>query len=183
MLLLILAICAAPVVASYLVFYVFPPSGRTNHGELITPQPPPPGLSLTAAGGEPYSLASLRGRWVLLHVDQGACDSGCAEKLFMIRQLRTMTGKERTRIDRAWMITDAAAIDPRLLEAYAGTVMVRADRAQLSGWLQVPDGRPVEDFIFLVDPLGNLMMRYGRDADPVKIRKDLGRLLKASRVG
>lgn len=183
MLLLVLAVCLAPVVASYLLYYVFPPAGRSNYGDLIEPQRPVPPLRLGTLDGEPYTLDSLKGQWVLLHADQAACGSGCAEKLFMIRQLRTMTGKDRTRIERVWLVTDEAAVDPRIPPAYEGTVMLRGDREQLVRWLPVPDGARIEDFFYVVDPLGNLMMRYPRDADPAKVRKDLGKLLKASRVG
>jgi hypothetical protein len=183
MMLLILAVCVAPVIASYLLYYVFPPGGRTNYGELIQPQRPVPALELVAPGGEPYRFDSLRGRWVLLQVDAGSCDTPCLEKLFMIRQLRTMTGKERHRIDRVWLVTDDAAIDPRVQQAYEGTLMLRADRDQLVAWLPVAEGAAQEGFIYLVDPLGNLMMRFPLDADPGKVRKDLGKLLKASRVG
>lgn len=183
-------VCASPVLASYLAYYVFPPEGRTHYGALVEPQRPVPALALAAADGapadaslSPAGLQSLRGRWVLLQVDSGACDTECVEKLYMMRQLRTMTGKERSRIERAWLVTSDERIDERLLEPYEGTWMTRADRAELLAWLPLPEGAELEDFLFLVDPLGNLMMRFERQGDPKRIHKDLTRLLKASRVG
>jgi hypothetical protein len=182
-LMLLLAVFAAPVVASYLFYFAFPPAGRVNYGDLIDPQRPVPTLELATLGGERFPVDSLKGQWVLLHVDHGACDTACVEKLFTVRQLRTMTGKDRTRIERAWLITDDAAVDPRLLAAYDGTLMLRGGRDDFARWLPVPDGARVEDFLYLVDPLGNLMMRFPRDGDPGKVHKDIARLLKASRVG
>jgi hypothetical protein len=181
-LLLLLGVCASPVIASYLMFYVFMPSGRTNYGELIEPRPAP-ALQLVSVAGEPATLQAMRGRWLLLHVDGGACPTDCAEKLYTIRQLRAMTGKERTRIEPVWLVTDDAAIDSRILEAYDGTRMLRVDRSALTDWLPPGDGARIEDHLFMVDPLGNLMMRYARDGEPRRIHKDIGRLLKASRVG
>jgi hypothetical protein len=179
----VLLVCAAPVIASYLAYYVFPPSGRTNFGTLIEPQRPVPELSLATVDGKPYRFASLLGQWVLLHVDSGACDKPCVDKLYALPQQRTMTGKERERIDRVWLVGDAAAPSAALLREYEGTVVLRADPAQLAPLLPVEPGRRVQDYLYLVDPLGNLMMRFPADGDPSRIRKDISRLLRASRVG
>jgi hypothetical protein len=182
-LLLLFALCTLPVFASYLLYYAYPPSGRANYGELIDPQRPVPALAVVPVGDGPASLAAMRGQWLLLQVDSGACQTACAEKLFTIRQLRTMAGKERTRIGRVWLVTDDAPVDARLIEAYEGTAMLRAERAALAQWLPVPEGGQLEDYLFLVDPLGNLMMRHARDGEPRRIHKDIARLLKASRIG
>jgi hypothetical protein len=181
-LLLLIAVCVSPVVASYLMFYVFMPTGRTNYGDLVEPRQAP-AMQLVSVEGEQATLQSLRGRWLLLHVDGGDCPTSCAEKLYTIRQLRAMTGKERTRIEPVWLVTDGAAVDARLIEAYAGTRMLRVDRAALAGWLPAREGARIEDHLFMVDPLGNVMMRFERDGEPRRIHKDIGRLLKASRIG
>jgi hypothetical protein len=172
---------AAPVIASYLAYYVLPPSGRTNYGELIQPQRPAPALALSTPDGSPYRFASLLGQWVLLQVDGGACDPTCTDKLFALRQQRTMTGRERDRIDRVWLVDDA--VTPVLSPDYEGTLVLRADPAELARWLPVDPGRSVRDYLYVIDPLGNLMMRFPADGEPARIRKDIGRLLRASRVG
>ena len=179
----VLLVCAAPVIASYLAYYVMPPGGRTNFGTLIEPQRPVPDLKLAAPDGAPARFASLLGQWVLLQVDAGACAAACTDKLYALRQQRTMTGKDRDRIERVWLVSDAATPSPSLLRDYEGTVVLRADPAELAALLPVEPGRRVEDYLYVVDPLGNLMMRFPADGDPAKIRKDLARLLKASRVG
>jgi hypothetical protein len=182
-LLAILLVCAAPVIASYLAYYVLPPLGRTNFGDLIEPQRPIPELRLSGADGAAFKFESLRGRWVLLQFDSGACDPACVDKLYAMRQQRTMTGKDRERIERVWLIGDAAATPDVLASDYAGTIALRVDPAELGAVFPVEAGRRLQDYLYVIDPLGNLMMRFPATGEPARIRKDLGRLLRASRVG
>ena len=182
-LLAILLVCAAPVVASYLAYYVLPPAGRTNYGTLIVPQRPVPALRLIGTDGTPRRFDALLGQWVLLQADAGACGPACVAKLTALRQQRTMTGRDRDRIDRAWLVTDDVAPAAGLLREFDGTWVARADPGELAALLPVEPGRRIEDYLYLVDPLGNLMMRFPADGEPARIRKDLGRLLRASRVG
>jgi hypothetical protein len=179
----VLLVCMSPVLASYFFYYVMPPSGRTNYGTLIEPQRPLPELRLADTAGKPYRIASHLGQWVLLHVDAGACDAPCAAKLYALRQQRTMTGKERERIDRVWLVTDATAPAAALLNDHEGTFVLRADPTELGALMPVEPGRRIEDYLWVIDPMGNLMMRFPADGDPAKIRKDISRLLRASRVG
>jgi cytochrome oxidase Cu insertion factor (SCO1/SenC/PrrC family) len=179
----ILLVCAAPVIASYLAYYVMPPLGRTNFGDLIEPQRPIPDLRLSAPDGAAFKFESLRGRWVLLQFDSGQCDPACVDKLYALRQQRTMTGKDRERIERVWLIGDAAAPPDVLASDYAGTIALRVDPAELGAVFPVEAGRRLQDYLYVIDPLGNLMMRFPATGEPARIRKDLGRLLKASRVG
>ncbi len=181
---MVVLVCAAPVIASYLAYYVFPPASRTNFGTLIEPQRPVrdfPAMDLLAGG--PYRISALRGQWVLVQVDTGACAKACTDKLYALRQQRTMTGKERDRVERLWLVTDATRPEPATLRDYDGTLVVAAARPELEALLPVEPGRRMEDYLFLIDPMGNLMMRFPADGDPARIRKDIGRLLKASRVG
>ncbi|MBL8382042.1 MAG: redoxin domain-containing protein [Burkholderiales bacterium] len=179
--LLLLLVCAAPVIASYVTFYFIRPSGGVNYGTLITPVRPLPELALTRLDGTAFPLAELRGKWVLLTFDAGACAPGCPEKLHKMRQLRTMQGKERERIERAWLITDGAPLATLLIREYDGTRMLRATDPAVAR--AFPAAERLTDHIYLIDPLGNLVLRYPKDADPMKMHKDLGRLLKYSGIG
>ena len=179
----VLLVCASPVIASYLAYYVFPPVGRTNYGDLIQPQRPVPELSLKGLDGAPTSWKPLLGQWVLLQVDSGACPTACTDKLYALRQHRTMTGKERDRIERVWLITDQAQPEAKVLEGYEGTFVLRVDAQQLGHWLVVEPGQALTDYVFMIDPQGNLMMRFPADGDPRRIHKDIARLLRASRIG
>jgi cytochrome oxidase Cu insertion factor (SCO1/SenC/PrrC family) len=177
---LIIVLCVAPVAASYLLYYLWPPARSVNYGELLGPRP----LSdpaLTMADGTPFKLSSLKGKWVLAMVDTAACDSWCEKKLLYIRQLRLTQGKDMDRVERAWIVTDGAPPRAEAVASYRGTWFIRAAGSGIVTLF--PATSAVSDHIYVIDPLGNLMMRYPRDPDPQLMIKDLKRLLKASRVG
>lgn len=182
---LVLALCAAPVIASYLTYYVFRPVGRTNYGDLVSPQRPLPRLALSRLDGSAVDVADLRGRWLMVLVDGGDCPDSCSQKLWKMRQVRLTTGKDADRIERVWLISDAAPLPTIVMREYEGTIFLRADASELASFLPLPTeaGAMLVDPIWLVDPLGNLMMRWPKDADPNRMKRDLGRLLKASRIG
>jgi cytochrome oxidase Cu insertion factor (SCO1/SenC/PrrC family) len=175
-----LALAVAPVAGSYFMYYFWPPARSINYGELLEPQPlPDPALSL--ADGAPFQLSSLKGKWVLAMVDGAECDAYCEKKLIYMRQLRLTQGKNMDRVERLWLISDEAALRAAAIADYPDTRVVRAAGSAL---LKAFAGRPAaSDHIYLIDPLGNLMMRYPRDPDPQLMIKDLTRLLKASRIG
>lgn len=180
----VLLVCAAPMIFSYLTYYVIKPAGRTNYGALIDPRTYPiPDLGATTLDGKPAGLDAYKGKWIMLNVDLGACEQACRDQLVMMRQLRIMQGKERDRIERVWLITDATPLDTTLMRVIEGTRMLRARPEAVAKWLPVEEGGNAADHIYLIDPLGNLMMRFPANADPSKVKKDLGKLLKASAIG
>jgi hypothetical protein len=176
---LILAVCVIPFVASYLVYYLSPPQSRMNYGELIDPRPFP-AAPLARLDGSRFSLAELKGRWVMLQVDAGACAEPCRRKLYQMRQVRLTQGREMGRIERLWLVRDDSPVDPALLSDYSGTHVVRAGRTAIAA---LPAVRDAADHVYLIDPLGNLMLRFPKDADPSRMKKDLERLLKVSNTG
>ena len=180
----ILAVCASPLIGSYLAYYVIKPSGRTNYGDILDPrQYPLPATGTTGLDGKPLSLDTYRGKWVMLQIDGGACATSCRGKLFAMRQLRLMQGKEMTRVERVWLISDQVPLETTLMREFEGTRFVRGDAETLSKWLPVDGGTVMQDHLYLIDPRGNLMMRFPKDADPGKVKKDLGKLLRASSIG
>lgn len=177
---LILALTTAPVAASYLLYYFWPPAHTVNYGELIEPQPLPD-LQLALADGAPFRLSRLKGKWLLVSVDSGQCDTHCDRKLLYMRQLRLTQGKNSERVERVWLVSDGAVPRNEAVSQYPGTWIVRGGGAALLG--HFPAAGATSDHIYLIDPLGNLMMRFPRDPDPRLMIKDLARLLKASQVG
>ena len=174
-----------PVVASYLAYYVFPSQQRTNYGDLIDPQRDVPDAAAVGLDGKPVALSALRGRWMLLTVDSTACERACTDKLWMMRQVRLTTGKDRDRIERVWLVTDSGAVRPELLAEFDGTVMARTDAAAFAAALPVDAqaGTQLTDHVWVIDPLGHVMMRFPKQADPNKVKKDVTKLLKVSRIG
>lgn len=181
---LVIAICAAPMIFSYLTYYVIKPTGRTNYGEILDPRLYPiPHLGAHLLGGEAKELDAYKGKWIMLQVDSGACEKSCQDKLYQVRQLRLAQGREMDRIERVWLVNDEQAIDTVLLRQFDGVRTLVAPAKLISQWLPTETNTQVTDHIYIIDPLGNLMMRFPKNADPNKIKKDLAKLLKASAIG
>jgi hypothetical protein len=180
---LVLLICAAPVVASYFTYYVVRPDGRRNYGDLIVPQRPLPDVVGTTLDGRSVNLRTLKDQWLLLSVAGGACDAACTNHLYFQRQLREGLGKDKDRLDRVWLIDDGAPVADGLLPALRDATVIRVPRAALQQWLQPQAGQQLEDHLYVVDPMGNWMMRFAPGVDlhtAPKIKKDLERLMRGS---
>lgn len=181
--LMVLLLCAAPVIASYFTYYVIRPEGRRNFGELIDPQRTTPSMLATNLEGQSVNLQTLKGQWLLVSVSGGACDTACQNHLYLQRQLREALGKEKERLDWVWLISDAAPVPATLLPALKGATVLRLPADQLSTWLQPAKGQTLADHLYVVDPMSNWMMRYppGFNAEAAaKAKRDIERLLKAS---
>lgn len=216
-LILVFLCTLAPIVAAFVVYYnpQWWPEGSSNYGTLVEPQRPMPSaeaLQLTTLEGEPFDLQSLKGKWLLLSVGEAACPESCARKLFITRNSHASQGKNVDRLARVWFITDEGEIPAKVLEAYRGTIMVRAQPEQLARFLLGSDvatasasssGNPSDSSIspsaeatanssasgdllgpiWVIDPLGNLMLQFPPQADGVKVRKDISKLIYNSRIG
>jgi hypothetical protein len=135
-------------------------------------------ISFDVADASAVSFAEFAGQWVFVSIDSAGCDEDCARKLYLMRQVRLTQGKYTDRIERVWLINDGKKPTPELLASYQGMhVFPLSDAASLSLF---PADVAQKDYIYLVDPMGNLMMRYGRDADPSKMKKDVSKLLRVS---
>lgn len=182
--LLVLLACAAPVIASYLTFYVIRPEGRANYATLIAPtRSLSLDLPLTDLDGQAVSPTSLKGQWLVVVVGRSDCDADCEQRLFLQRQLREMTGRERERIDKVWLVTDDAPIRPALRAALAAappTLVLRVPAAALAQWLAPAAGESLESHLYVVDPMGEWMMRAPPQPQPAKLKRDLDKLLRAS---
>jgi len=171
-LILILLVGLAPLVASYTAYYFLRNDARTNYGTLLATAPAPP-LEGARGDGAPFRIEDLRGKWVLVVVTGEGCDAACGRMLYATRQARTMQGAESERIARVWLAPNAAVPPADQPDLIAAAVPARATAA-LPG---------TGAAIYLVDPLGNLVLRYGDEPDIKGVSRDLGRLLKASRIG
>jgi cytochrome oxidase Cu insertion factor (SCO1/SenC/PrrC family) len=177
---LVAAVCIAPFIASFAAYYFYKPEGRVNYGQLIDAKKLPVEPLMQYDGGG-FMLRQLEGKWIFLVVDEAACDAYCEKKLWQIRQIRKTQGKYPERIERVWLITGKGEPAQRLHAEFEDTWMINAQGSSLLEALPFEGART--DHIYLVDPLGNLVLRYPRDADPSRIRKDIERLLKVSRIG
>jgi hypothetical protein len=191
LMIVVLLVCAAPVVASYFAYFVVRPQARSNYGELILPtRPMPASLPLVDLAGAAVAPLSLRGQWLVVVVAGAACDARCERHLWLQRQLHETLGAEKDRVDKLWLIDDAAAPRRKTLDAiaaadnarapFAPARVLRSSRAALAAWLAPAPGHALEDHLYIVDPRGDWMMRVPVDPDPARLKRDMDRLLRAS---
>ena len=180
---LLLLVCAAPVLASYFTYYVIKPEGRRNYGELIDPQRALPEVTAQTLDGRAVPLADLKGQWLLVQVDSGACAKACEDKLYLQRQLRESLGREKDRVDRVWLVADEQPVPAALSTGLTQATVLRVPQAVLSNWLAAAPGQALTDHLYVVDPMGHWMMRFPAGMDVAgagKAKRDLERLMKGS---
>ena len=179
----VLLICAAPVVASYLTYYVIRPSSMKSFGELILPVKAMPALQAQDLSGQAVALQSLKGQWLLVSVAPAACDAACQQNLYLQRQMRAALGREKDRTDWVWLVSDEAKVDEQLLSGLTEAVVLRLPAAEIQQWLSPQAGQVLSDHLYLVDPYGAWMMRFppklNQEQAP-KVRRDWERLLRAA---
>ncbi len=180
-LLLLAVFFAAPLVLAWLAYrFEWGTGASGNYGELVGPTALPE-LTLTVLDGGQVSTSRLRGKWVLVQFDAARCDAYCERKLYYMRQVRRALGKDMERVARLWVLTDSGTPAAAVVAAFEGTEILRSDNGRFAATFGAP--AQLADHIYLVDPMGNLMLRFPRDPDPSKMLKDLQRLLKYSQIG
>jgi len=176
-LLLLIGMFILPVAASYLAYYVWQPTARKNYGELIKQiDVQIKGVSLD---GQPKDIANLKGKWVMVYVGSGSCPKTCQDLLYYMRQTRTAQGKEMGRVERLWILTDGAVPATELQQFHAGLNYLMADASPTSQFVGSETGM----YLYMIDPLGHLMMRWPQNPEPSRMIKDIKQLLKASQIG
>jgi len=190
-LVLLTLIVALPMLVSFVLYFSdWRPQGKSRHfGELINPARPLPELALRAVTGEPVPLSALRRHWQLVYVGRSDCDPSCEATLDRIHRVRLAMGKEMRRVEYSFVVVDGNPAQwKKLADDHPGLRVLAADSTVLKTLIPAlagNDGRAPQpgDLIYLVDPIGNLVLRYAADADPSGIRKDLARLLRLSQIG
>jgi hypothetical protein len=173
-------VSAFPIAAALYFYYVAPPAGRMNHGDLLQPARLPAKPLPLLSGGE-FRFDHMKGKWLLLQIDSGGCDARCRGKLYAMRQIRLAQGKDMVRLERAWLLSDDLRPAPNLLAEHEGTLVIRAAGSEVLAAFPAPVDRAAH--LYVVDPQGNLMMRFPEKPDPTRMIKDLQRLLRPSRIG
>lgn len=195
-LVLIILLSLAPVLAAVLVYFnpQWRPDGSVAYGSLIEPQRPIPAqaaLEATTLDGQPFDVETLRGKWLLVAADGGDCQDACARKLFILRNSHASQGKNVERLARVWFITDDAPVPAKVLEAYKGTVMLRIKPEQLKAFLMTETAAStvataasaLAEPMWIIDPHANLILQYPANAEPEKVRGDISKLVRNSRIG
>ena len=180
-----------PLLAAW-VLYLNPDwsQGRptTNYGEFLTPARPLPPLLLRQQDGSEYDLAGRKDRWSLLQLVSADCDQVCRETLHKARQVRLTLGRDMHRVQRVLVVSGESGPSAELLAEYPELLVLQAtpEQAVTLAELTLPDDGvsvPLSGRLYIIDPLGNLMMSYPSDFEMKGLQKDIKRLLKASYVG
>jgi cytochrome oxidase Cu insertion factor (SCO1/SenC/PrrC family) len=189
-LIVMVVVFAAPVVLAWWLYAVvqWRPADTVNHGVLVEP---PRRLDtayrLSTPAGTVMQPDYLQGKWTLVTIGDSDCDPVCTGNFYKMRQVRLAQGEDMRRVQRLFLITTPEAELPGTLEEYPEMDVVLLPRSTqeefLAPFLIDAAAPSAAGRVYLVDPLGNLMMYYNRDADPSGILKDLKRLLKISSVG
>jgi hypothetical protein len=180
------ALFFVPLMTSFVLYYVggWRPAGSTNNGELITPARPLESAPFTLPDGTTSARADLlKGRWSLVHIGPGRCDEACQRALWVMRQTRLLLAEDMDRVQRVFIATEACCNGEYLEREHPGLETVQAlDPSTRDFFSQFPPQDRAHS-IYVVDPLGNLMMRTDARAEPKGLLRDLEKLLKLSHIG
>ncbi|HEX8873608.1 MAG TPA: hypothetical protein VF780_03190 [Nitrosospira sp.] len=169
----------APIIASYTLYFWDVRPTTVNYGELLEVKPFS-GTASNLSDNTIFRVRDLRGKWALITVDSGKCDEQCSKKLYFMRQVRMIQNTEKERIERVWLIDDGEVPAAEITKQYEGTWLINAKDSELLKALPAKGSN--HDHIYLIDPIGNLMMRFPKNPDPAQIAKDIKRLLKVSQL-
>lgn len=180
-LLLLVAFFALPAALAWLLNFSgdYTPQATANYGALIQPVKPVSAEGFVDPQGAPLAADFFLGEWVLVYHLNGSCTEACQQSLYRMRQVRLAQGKNIDRVKRLLVVDDGATAEwlAQVQEHYPGLVLVRPMEAGVAAAF------PAGDHLYLVDPLGNLMMDYAPEVEPRGLIKDLERLLRISYIG
>jgi hypothetical protein len=167
------ALFVSPLLIAFFTYYgsAWRPAGQVNHGTLITPPRPLPASALP------------RGKWTLLYVGDGACDSACREALHVMRQTRLALNNDMTRVERTFLATAHCCAREFLSREHAGLVVLDGASPAEQPLLRELSAPAPAHLLYIVDPLGNLVMSYDARSDPHGLLEDLKKLLRLSHIG
>jgi cytochrome oxidase Cu insertion factor (SCO1/SenC/PrrC family) len=182
---LLVALFFAPLLLAFLMYYgsQWRPPGRTNHGTLIEPARPLPRLALKRPDGSSAGDGVLVGRWSLVYVASGECDAACHATLYFMRQSYLAMGNLIPRLQQVFLATGRCCDREFLAREHPDLVALDGGGGAAAAWLAQIPANARSHTLFIVDPRGNLMMRYDALMDPKGLREDLKKLLDLSHIG
>lgn len=186
-LIFLVLVFALPLAAATWLYHspeVWKPTAFTNHGQLMNPPRRLNPVALVDVTGQPFGSEQLRRQWTLLHVGNGRCDHACAKVLVDTRQLRLALGHNLERVQRVYLSTDASTLSQLvpLLDEHPRLHLVTGEGEALAA-VTAALGKDAQGHVYLLDPLGNLVLRYGPEVSASDMLKDVRRLLRNSRIG
>lgn len=187
----IFAIFAVPLILASVYLQMVRSSGGTlgdtSRGQLIRPAVPLTDFALQQQDGS-FTLDTVRGSWTLLYMPQGECLDTCEQNLYHMRQVRLALNHRMDRVQRAVLLESAGQLDDTLRDEHPGLMIATgsaSEQSMLRDQIVTAQSamEPLADAIYLIDPMGNVMLRFAPDLPPKSMLKDLKHLLKVSRIG
>jgi hypothetical protein len=191
-LLLLAAIFFVPLALAFFLYYgagAWHPAGGTNKGDLITPPITLPEVALATPDGGSTSPGLLRGKWTVAYVGDGACDARCRKALYLSRQSRIALNKDMDRIQRVFLVTgnccNRAFLEAEHPDLVVATIGSDPDSQRLLAAIPSLGGVPpaAAGRLYVIDPLGNLMLSYSAAAPDKALLTDVRKLLRLSHIG
>lgn len=177
------ALFLAPLAIAFLIYYGqggAGPGRQLNHGELYSPARPLHITRLTLAQGGSAGAEVFRHHWTLLFVGEGRCDARCEKALYDTRQVRLALDRNMLRVQRVFLASGECCRLEELRREHPDLLIARAAARDDALLAQLPGGGGQ---LYLIDPLSNLVMRYGPEVPAKGLLEDLKRLLKLSQIG
>ncbi len=190
-LLLLAALFFVPLAVAFWLYYGptgWRPAGGSNKGDLIDPARPVLAVALQSPDGGTIDPDVLRGKWTMLYVGDGACDARCRGALYLTRQSRVALNKDMDRVQRVFLVTGRCCDHEFLRQEHPDLVLGLVEDAVSAAVLEpfpAYGGVPAAAAgrIYVVDPLGNLLLSYARDAPDKALLTDVKKLLRLSHIG
>jgi cytochrome oxidase Cu insertion factor (SCO1/SenC/PrrC family) len=179
------AVFLLPLALSFWMYYGnnWIPASHTNHGELMNPARPLPHAELREANGNVAAANLFSEKWALAYVGDGACDDACRNSLYFMRQTRLSLNQEMSRVARVFLATGSCCNREFLEREHPGLVVIDATGPEAQELLSAFPRTDQARSLFIIDPLGNLVMRYDTQDDPKGLLTDLKKLLQLSHIG
>lgn len=175
-----------PLLGAFWLYYAggWRPAGSTNHGELIAPARPLPAAAFALADGTAAGTDLLRGKWSMVYIGDGRCDEACRKALWTMRQTRLLLAEDMDRVQRVFVAETSCCDRGFLDKEHPGLATLAPVDDSARAWLaEFPRTTATKEFIYVVDPLGNLMMRFDVAQNPKGLLEDIKKLLKLSHIG
>jgi hypothetical protein len=184
---LLAALFVVPLALAFFTYYgtSWRPLSRVNHGELITPARALPASALTQVLPPPPAAPAtlFRNEWSLVYIGNGSCPDACRQALYVMRQTRLSLNNDMTRVARVFLVTAECCAREFLEHEHAGLVVLEAAGPGAQALLAQFPAAERAHTLFVVDPLGNLMMSYDARENPRGLLEDLKKLLRLSHIG